>query len=100
MKLRKLTSVLLTASMIASLAACSKTETVTEDTTETEATSVETTEAETSTTVSEETEQTTEEETKPTAFTSAYEGMTAEEIVATLTLEQKVAQMFQPAFYN
>ncbi len=100
MKLRKLTSVLLTASMIASLAACSKTETVTEDTTETEATSVETTEAETSTTVSEETEQTTEEETEPTAFTSAYEGMTAEEIVATLTLEQKVAQMFQPAFYN
>ena len=29
-----------------------------------------------------------------------YEGMTAEEIVATLTLEQKAAQMVQGAFYN
>ena len=29
-----------------------------------------------------------------------YEGMTAEEIVSTLTLEQKAAQMVQPACYN
>ena len=35
-----------------------------------------------------------------TASATKYAGMTAEEIVASLTLEQKAAQMLQPACYN
>ena len=36
----------------------------------------------------------------PDPVTTDYSGMTAEEIVATLTLEQKAAQMVQGALYN
>lgn len=36
----------------------------------------------------------------PDTVTTDYSGMTAEEIVATLTLEQKAAQMVQGALYN
>ena len=36
----------------------------------------------------------------PDTVTTDYSGMTAEEIVATLTLEQKAAQMVQVSYYN
>ena len=103
MKFKKLLSVLLTGSMILSLASCKNT---TETSTAEDSEASETTETTEATTVSEtektETTETSEETTttEPSESESIYSGMTAEEIVATLTLEQKVAQMFQPAFYN
>jgi len=49
---------------------------------------------------SEEAEETEPETTNPVDNLARYAGMTAEEIVATLTLEQKAAQMVQGAVYS
>lgn len=89
MKRRKITALILTTALI--MSACQQT--VTE---QTESVS-ESSEA------SEATEGTTAEETDPSVIEvelSDYTGMTAEEIVASLTLEQKAAQMVQGALYN
>lgn len=104
MKKLKITSALLSVCMLFSIASCSNNETksTTAETTvaeSSEETASETTAAE-ETTSTEATEAT--EETNESAATDTYwyEGMTTEEIVASLTLEQKAAQMVEPAFYN
>lgn len=98
MKFKRFLSAVLIGSMVMSVASCSSTkEKDTEETTVSE-----TTTAATEGTTAEASEETTEatETEEQIAYSNKYAGMTAEEIVATLTLDQKVAQMFQPAFYN
>ena len=99
MKYKKLASVIVISSMLLSIASCSKTDNKEETTAETTAeTTIETT-VETEETAT--TESTTTETTVETTdtYTNPYAGMTAEEIVSTLTLEQKAAQMILPPFY-
>ncbi|MBO7425952.1 MAG: glycoside hydrolase family 3 protein [Clostridiales bacterium] len=101
MKNRKIISVALACAMILSLSACNKTD----KTTETGSTTAETTEASSSESTSAETSETTED-SKPSETSvsdielSNVQTMTPEELVATLTLDQKAAQMVQPALYN
>lgn len=101
MKKRKLLSLLLTSSMLFSLTSCATKALETSE--ETPAESIEETTVEETTTQSktEETEATEEAETTKVSNPGYdYSSMTPEEIVATLTLEEKAAQMVEPAIYN
>lgn len=98
MKKSKFLSLALTLSLVISMTSCAT------------ATPAETTESSSAITMpSFETSATEETSSAPTETTEAteatptsywYEGMTVEEIVSNLTLEQKVAQMLQPAVYR
>ena len=99
MKYKKLASVIVISSMLLSIASCSKTDNKEETTAETTAETTLETPVETEVTAT--TESTTTETTVENndTYTNLYAGMTAEEIVSTLTLEQKAAQMILPPFY-
>ena len=86
MKKKKITALLLAVMLMAS--ACSNTSTV-ETALETAGETAETAQTEE-----------TADETVYEADIADYTGMTADEIVASLTLEQKAAQMVQGALYN
>lgn len=89
MKRNKLTAMVLTGAIMLSACSTTVTETTVEESiAETEATETSTLPSETTATI--------DIDENPTA----YIGMTAEEIVASLTLEQKAAQMVQGALYN
>ena len=100
MKRLRFTAATLSLIMACSMAACAK-ETPAE--TEAEPSSEDlveiTVQSDSEETESSETEAEVTEEEKQNEPKS-FEGMTAEEICATLTLEQKAAQMMMPAFYN
>ena len=104
MKNKKLTAALITAAMIMSVSACSKTtdESKTPEQEPTETTAEATTEASEETSGADESEPSEEETAASTTTAPAfkYVGMTPEEICAQLTLEEKAAQMMQPTCYN
>lgn len=94
MKKSKFISMLLAFSFVLSISSCA---TTTEETTEASSTI---TMPAFETTVADETTAAVVETTEPVQEGYWYDGMTAEEIVASMTIEQKANQMVEPAIYN